>query len=270
MTSTRKKSSWRWRLLALATVGFFIVAGIYFVIIPIQQSKRLEQALIDRFDWANEYTPPMDGLLRPERVEAFIQVREAVQSNCIIFQRLLDDIISLEAIEEDPEMSAHEKTARGLDGFKSMFSAAPMFLEFMDARNSALLEQEMGLGEYFYIYLAAYGPQLARESDSPNADMEEAFISQRSREEFIQILENQLAALASAMRETRHEVLIADLRSQIKALKNGSQSSPWPNGPVGMLRESLSPFGERLGDLYCSGIVKTELLQKNRGLNFKG
>jgi hypothetical protein len=37
-----------------------------------------------------------------------------------------------------------------------------------------------------------------------------------------------------------------------------------------MLGETLAPYQERLEKLYCSGIVKTELLQKNRGLNFKG
>ena len=259
----------KWRFLTIATVVFLLGAGIYFVLIPVQESKRLEQSLVDRFDWPEKYTPPTAGLIPPERVEAFIRVREAVQTNCAIFQGILDDIISLEAVEADQEMSVAEKTSKGLGSFKSMFNAAPAFLEFMDARNIALLEEEMGLGEYLYLYLATYGPQLAREPDSPYAEMEEAYISQRTRHEFALILGNQLTALETSSQRASQQELLADLRTQIERLERPSKSSPWPNGPVGMLGETLAPYREQLEKLYCSGIVKTELLQKNRGLNFQ-
>jgi len=64
-----------WRLLALATVVFFIAAGIYFVIIPVQESKRHEQTLIERFGWADKYTLSINGSIPAHRVEAFIHVR---------------------------------------------------------------------------------------------------------------------------------------------------------------------------------------------------
>jgi len=243
----KRRSGCGWRLLTLATVVFFIVAGIYFVIVPVQKSKRHEQVLIDRFDWAGKYTPLIDGSIPPQRVEGFIRVREAVQTGCAGYQAILDDIISLEKIETDQDMSAGEKTTQGLDRFKSMFSAAPKMLAFMNARNTTLLAEEMGLGEYVYIYLAAYGEQLAKEPDSRFADMEDAYISSRNREEFIHILENQLSAL-----------------------QDGSHASPWPGGPPSKTRDSLAPYRERLAELYCAGIVKIELLQKNRGLNFEG
>ena len=267
MTDKKRK---KWRLLIAATVIFFLVAGIAFVIVPVQKSKRLEQSLNDRFGWPTDYRPAREGNIPPGRVESFIRVREAVQANCRIFQGILDDVISLEAIEADEEMSAGEKTSESLDSFKSMFSAAPAFLEFMDARNSALLENDMGLGEYFYLYLASYGPQLALEKDSPYTDMEEAFISARTRHEFAIILENQLADITAAGQDSTPQELVDDLRSQIDRMKNTPGAAPWPEGPVGKLQESLTPYLERIETLYCSGIVKTELLQKNRGLNFGG
>jgi hypothetical protein len=260
----------KWRILGVATVIFLLVAGIAFVIVPVQKSKRLEQALNDRFGWSTDYQPVMDGTIPPERMEAFIRIREAVQPNCRTFQGILDDIISLEAIEADKEMSAGEKTSESLDSLKSMFSAAPAFLEFMDARNTALLENDMGLGEYIYLYLASYGPQLAREADSQYADMEEAFVSPRTRHEFAIILESQLASIKAAGQESAQHELRGDLRNQIEELGKASGGPPWPEGPVGRLRDSLIPYQERIEDLYCSGIVKTELLQKNRGLNFGG
>jgi hypothetical protein len=140
--------------------------------------------------------------------------------------------------------------------------------EFMEIRNTSLLAEEMGLGEYIYIYLATYGEQLATESASRYSDMEEAYISPRTRDEFVQILGNQLAALEDAGPEASPEGLIADLRAEIEAIEDGSHSSPWPNGPTGKTRESLAPYREQLKDLYCAGIAGLELHQKNRGFSF--
>ena len=265
-TSSRRRG----KLVTLAVVIFFVAAGYHFFIVPIQQSKKLEQALIDQFGWANRYTPPANGYLEPARVEAFMHVREAVQANCVIFQRILDRVIRLERIETDPDLSAGQKASEGFDSLKSMLSAAPTFLEFMDARNQALLAEGMGLGEYMYLYLAAYGPQLANESNSRYAEQEDAFISHRAREEYIQILRNQLDALDLAGPETSHPQLKAALHGEVDRLKDSLENSPWPDGPPLATRESLMPYQPQIDELYCEGMVRVELLQKNRGLSFEG
>ncbi len=267
---SQEKRGRLWPILTVATVVFFLVAGIYFVIAPTRESKRLEKALIERFDYASQYTPPIDGFVPPQRVEKFIRVRQAVQTNCFGYQGVLDDLIGLEAIEANQDMPPAKKVSKGIGGVVNIFSAAPKFLEFMETRNRSLLAEEMGLGEYIYLYLAAYGEQLANESISTYSNMEEAYISPRTREEFVQILGNQLAALESADQENFPLGLIADLRGEIEALKDGSHSSPWPFGPAGKTRESLAPYQEQLAELYCSGIVEIELHQKNRGFNFEG
>jgi hypothetical protein len=257
-----------WPILTLATVVFFLAAGIYFLIAPTRESKRLEQSLIDQYGWANDFTPVIDGSVPPLRVEKFIRVREALQPNCLDYQGILDDVIAIEAIETNQEMSPVEKTSTGVRGFMGIFGALPSMVEFMEVRNTSLLAEEMGLGEYMYIYLAAYGEQLANESVSAYSGMEEAHISSRTLDEFVQILGNQAAALEAAGPEDSPGGSIADLRAEIEAIEDGSHSSPWPNGPIGMTRESLAPYSEQLVDLYCSGIVKIELQQKNRGFSF--
>ena len=261
-----------WRYLTIATIIFFLGAGTWFFIMPIQQSKRLEHSLVDRFDWATRYTPPADGIIQPDRLERFIRVREAVQANCRIFRNIVDNVIRLETLESDPNLSASQKASEVIDSLKSMFSAAPTFLEFMDARNTTLLAEDMGLGEYIYLYLAAYGEQLAQESQGQYADQEEAYLSPRARKEFVQILGNQLAALQAAGQDQDAPslALAADLQAEITALEDGSHSSPWPDGPPGRTGESLTPYRDRLSALYCEGIVRVEILQKNKGLTFEG
>ena len=261
-----------WRYLTIATIIFFLGAGTWFFIVPIQQSKRLEQSLIDRFGWAPQYTPPVDGGIPPDRLERFIRVREAVQANCKTFQTIMDNVIRLETLESDSNLSASEKASEGFDSVKSMFSAPPTFLEFMDARNTALLAEEMGLGEYIYIYLAAYGELLAQESQGRYADQEEAFLSPRARKEYVQILGNQMAALQAADQDQDASslTLIADLQAEMAALGDGSHSSPWPDGPPAETGDSLAHYHDRLSALYCEGIVQVEILQKNKGFNFEG
>lgn len=257
-----------WRYLTIATIVFLLGAGIWSFILPIQQSKELEQNLIDEFDWPTRYTPPANGVIQPDRLDRFIRVRETVQANCKTFQSIMDNVIRLETLESDPNLSASEKTSEGIDSIKSMFSAAPTFLEFMDARNTALLTEEMGLGEYMYIYLAAYGELLAQEAQGRYADQEEAYLTPRARKEYSQILGNQLTALQAADQDTPSLALAADLQAEITALEDGSHSSPWPDGPPGKTRESLKPYRDRLSTLYCDGIVRVETLQKNKGFNF--
>lgn len=258
----------RWRIFVLATIAFFIFAGIWFIAIPVKKSKGLEQSLIDKFGWTYAYTPPAAGFIPAERLERFVRVRKAVQDNCAIFQGILNDILKLETIEADQDMPAGEKASESMESFKSMFSAAPAFLEFMDARNQALLTEEMGLGEYTHIYLAAYGPQLAAESTSKFSGQDEAYISARTRSEYARILGNQVVALEASGEAASEQ--IAGLQTEITVLKDSQASSPWANGPPAVTRESLAPFREKLNELYCDGIVKIELLQKNRGLNFGG
>ena len=261
-----------WRYLTIATIIFFLGAGAWFFMLPIQQSKKLEHSLVDRFDWATRYTPPADGFIQPDRLERFIRVRQAVQANCRTFQNIMDNVIRLETLESDPNLSASQKASEGFDSLKSMFSAAPAFLEFMDARNIALLTEEMGLGEYIYIYLAAYGEQLAQEPQGPYAEQEEAYLSPRARKEYVRILGNQLAALQTAdqQQDASSLALVADLQAEMAALGDGSHSSPWPNGPPARTGESLAPYQQRLSALYCEGIVRVEILQKNKGFSFEG
>lgn len=252
------------------TLSFVALSGFYFLTAGVRDAKRLEQTLIDRFDWAEKYTPSIDGSIAAQRIEAFIRVREALQTVCADYQAILISISDLDKLEDDQDNSATEVASTGMQGFKSAFSAGPKMLEFSGTRNQALLDENMGLGEYMYIYLTSYGKQLANEPDSAFSGMEEAFISDRARKEFIQILTNQLLAIQTSGPQSADPALITDLQAEVEALKDGSHSSPWPNGPVGKTREALAPYQQRLSDLYCSGVVKIELLQKNRGFQLEG
>ena len=257
-------------LLVTLVIVFVIASLFYFMTAGVREAKNIEQTLIDRFGWAEEYTPPADGFIDPQRLEAFIRVREAVQAGCGDYQAVLNSISELDKLESDQESSPSEVASTGMQGFKSAFSAGPKMVKFSTTRNKALLDAEMGLGEYLYIYLTVYHEQLANEGESAYSGMEEAYISERARKEFVQILTNQLLALQTSETPATLPDLEPALRAEIDALENGTHLVPWPNGPAGRSLESLAPLREKLTGLYCSGIVKIELLQKNRGFDLDG
>ncbi|MGA9575316.1 MAG: hypothetical protein WBS20_15355 [Lysobacterales bacterium] len=263
--SNGKRISRGWLLVGL-TVVFVIGSGAYFLTAGIRDTKKLEQTLIDRFGLAYTYTPSPDGSIAPERTEAFIRVRNALQSACTSYQAVLAGIGGLDKLESDQELSAGKSAKTGLKGFKSVFSIGPEMVAFVGRRNQALLDENMGLGEYLYIYLTSYAEQLAAEPASAEPGMEEAYVSDRAREEYARILANQLLALETAGPAD----LAVNLRMELSALKDSLQTSPWPVVPAGKARESLAPYQEQLAGLYCSGIVRTELLQKNRGFQLDG
>ena len=257
-------------LIIALVISFVIASGFYFLTTGIRDAKHIEQTLIDRFGRAEEFIPAPDGSIDPRRIEAFIRVREAVQADCADYQAVMVSINRLDELESNQEDSASEAASTGLQGLKSAFSAGPKMVKFSTTRNQALLGEEMGLGEYLYIYLTAYGEQLDRESASEFSNTEEAYVSKRARKEYTQILSNQLLALENGGLQSSYPGLAATLRAEIEALNNGSHISPWPKGPADAARASLTPYLQHLSNLYCSGIVKIELLQKNRGFQLEG
>ena len=255
-----------WKFVTIAAVVFFVGAGVYYLLDSTSDSKRLEQNLIDQYGYADSYVPTADGRIAADRIERFIRVRQAVQASCADYREVLDGVLGLASIETEPGISGREAASRGIKGFKSIMHVGPIMLRFMDARNRALLAEEMGIGEYMYLYIAAYGPQIADAPSSPYVDMEEAYISERARLEFTGILNNQLSRPDIALDDPSRTLI----EQEIKVLEEGTRSSPWPDGPPSPTRDSLTSYETEISSLHCEGIVAIELLQKNRGFNLGG
>jgi hypothetical protein len=257
----------------LITVAVVLVLGatvIFFAGAPIRKAKQREQSLNDSFGWAETYTPAANGSIPPERVEAFLRIREAVIGHCSGFREILEEITEVDEIENDKEIHAGERASKSIRSLGRMLTLVQKYLAIVETRNEALLSEQMGLGEYIYIYLTAYSEQLAHEADSRFYRMKEAYVSDRTLDEFVSILENQVEAAENLKPGAVSANDLSEIRAEIKALGNGSQHSPWPDGPPAASKSSLAPYRDQLVDLYCPGIVKVELLQKNRGFQFEG
>jgi hypothetical protein len=175
----------------------------------------------------------------------------------------------LDSLEQDENVPKATAAREGISALKRLVGFGPAFLRFMETRNRTLLEQEMGLGEYMYIYVLAYTEQLQHADETMFAGVEQAYVGSRARTELIQILRNQLDLLMSGDVGPADSDLVADLRVQITRLGDGRQILPWEDRLPPAVTASLEPYAEPLAQLYCLGIAKIELMQKNKGLNLK-
>jgi hypothetical protein len=239
------------------------------IYLPIWEIKRTEQTLNDRYGEAVAFVPTPNGSVPPERVEAFLRVRKEVFNHCSEFQGRISEIVRLESLEQDERVPKAVVAWNGINGFKKMLGFGPAFLSFMETRNRALMKEQMGLGEYFYIYVLAYIEQLRHANNTMLAEFEHAYVGPRARKELIQILNNQLESLTPGTDRPADKDLVVSLRDQIARLSDGQQSLPWEDGLPPAIAASLEPYAKPLALLYCEGIAKVELMQKNKGFNIK-
>jgi hypothetical protein len=224
---------------------------------PVREAKQVEESINLRFGETTAYTPPADGSVEPDRLEAFLHVRKALIEPCANYR---ENRARLERFDQRKEAGVLS-TGDHWHALKGALRLGPRFLDFVRARNAALLEVEMGLGEYSYIFAVAYAEQLAEMAENNDRT---TVIKPRVRRELTQILRNQLAALEASEPDMQGGELAAELRGELVALENGSHILPWQSGLPDTTKASLAPFAERLNDLYCAEALKFELAQKNK------
>ena len=71
-----------------------------------------------------------------------------------------EGLAAMERIDSKEDPDLEEVAAVMSESMKSVFGMGATMGEFYLARNSSLLEAEMSLGEYTYIYTLAYGPMI--------------------------------------------------------------------------------------------------------------
>jgi hypothetical protein len=152
------------------------------------------------------------------------------------------------------------------------FGLVPQLAEFMKFRNQALLDAEMGMGEYFYIYAIAYfswleklpedGPDFEVMGDEDRGgrwgemDIEEMredrrdVMIRRLHRSILPMLQNQLDKLvASGVSENLSEWK-GLLEAEIQALEENRFRLPWEKGIPDAIKKSLEPYRERLDQSY--------------------
>jgi hypothetical protein len=277
-------------LLIIIVIG----VGYLFVRDTVQDFKETEtsmEILEDAFGDVRDFCPDTDGRIRPDRLEAFLAVRDSIiwirdeieQS----LGNITDDVHSVE--EEDRPFW------RVLGIIRKGVGAIPKLAEYYTARNYALLDEGMGLGEYYYIYAVGYyswlgklpedGPEFQmmgddggytryrweEDEEGETRDWQSDDVREQRRYRIIRIvnrmvlamLRNQLEKLEEQGAERYSRSWRGDLEAEIEALRNDRDRLPWKDGLPEVIQASFRPYRDRLEASYNALINPLEIMPNN-------
>jgi len=263
-------------LLAFAGVGgYFFVKNI---VEGFEETEAIADDLTERYGGIKDFCPDPGGAIGPERVEAFLSVRNSMEP---AKEKLESSIIILS--DEERESQFKEEPSPGvLTKIKTGFGIIPLIAEFYTSRNQALLDAEMGLGEYYFIYVVSYYSWLGKspgdgleynlvdEDDEKrgvywrrrrNEDLEDRQddVLKQLHRQILPMLKNQLAKLTridvSPIRDPWRETLAAE----IEAMEADRLRLLWQDGLPDVLEASLKPFRARLEVTYSKVLNALEM-----------
>lgn len=226
-----------------------------------------QEMLEERLGKVDEYVPAGSGLVRPSRVEIFVRVRDQVDIPC----RTLLGVFSM-GYGPDTYM-INEKTDAAMRLTLRSMMLKPLG-NYLTLRNQALLEENMSLGEYLYIYSLAYFSWLKYSpEDGPYIDQllkrqkplflgDDIFAAATVRRRYhrfvLSTAKRQLASLSPSDR------LYRAVRSEVSKLEVDPKRVLWQDGLPANMEESFKPFRRRLVYHYSEATNCFELAPRDR------
>ena len=291
VTSKRSSTASKWLIgcgigcgVVILLLAFAGVGGYFFVknrVSGFEETEAIVDALTERYGEIKDFCPDPGGAIGSERVEAFLSVRNSIEP---VKEKLENSIIIL-SDEKRASQFKEEPSPGVLTKIKTGFGIIPLIAEFYTRRNQALLDAEMGLGEYYFIYVVSYYSWLGkspgdgleyslvdrdeekrgvywRRRRSENLDDRQNDVLKQLHRQILPMLKNQLAKLTrndvSPIRDSWLEMLVAE----IEAMEADRFRLLWQDGLPDVLEASLKPFRGRLEVSYSKVLNALETALK--------
>ena len=248
-------------LLVLAVAVPIVLSVV--IMLPLNRAIDARAELEDHFGTQDAFVPPATGAPSPDRIEAFLRVRQALATACDDFSNAEREVARLEGFDGQDEVSKIAVMKQAMSTTKTMMGMGPLIGHFYEVRNQALVDQDMGLGEYTYIYVLAYNDEIV----SPTEKLElfgPGATNQRVRQAIQSMLGNQLELLRleGGPAETMAAVAI-----EVQAMEQDPKRIPWQDGLPSEITASLLPYRSELDRLFCGSTPPLELMiNEKRGL----
>ncbi len=233
---------------------------------PFKQAVQTRHLLDNQFGNQAEFVPSWDGSVAPERMDAFLAVRQKLMLTCDDFSAVDEQFDRLDEMGEDAPIG--ELLSELFGTTQVVFGMGTQMGKFFETRNQALLNVGMGRGEYTYLYGLAYLEQL-RPTSKP--EEEESRVSkhpnERVREALRQMLVIQLSVVedqVSVSRNGRLPELEGLLREEIQKLKEDSLRIPWQDALPSWIAASFLPYRTQLDELFCESTLPFEFTQNRQ------
>jgi len=246
-------------VLAGAVLVGFGAFHLFRMIKGLDDSIAAAQEQDERFGPPASFVPRPDGAIPGERMEAFLEVRDALAAPRAALVETFERMPP-KRDEEIEAMAFSEKVAFILGFGRAAMGLGPEVGRFFSDRDRAMLDAGIGRGEYAYIYTVACYSWLGHDpTDAPRTDprhesegrsdefgVQARRVMSRVRLDLIQNLRNQLASLPESSPATWR----ATLEAEIDAMERDETRSPWQGAIPEAIAESLAPYRERLEASY--------------------
>jgi len=230
----------------VVSIMLMIGCGVSFMR-PFKDAVGVREELEAEYGTQEDYRPSIDGVIAPDRIEAFLGVREALRGECEVIGEIFGYFEKME--EMDETSSGGEKVSMVLGAARHVFQMPRAIGGYAGVRNTALLEQGMGLGEYTFIYVLSYYSMLQKDVIAEDLKINDENTSDRVRRTLREMLRHQLEDLRAAGSDPDFEIT---LRDEIIRLDENDNALPWQNGLPPATLASIEPFRTRIDTLWCA------------------
>ena len=122
----------------------------------------VREELDARYGALDAFQIPGAGGLPAERMTRFLAVRRVLQPRCQQVTEMLRPFRGVEAESRSANPDEGTIFRNGLRAIRQVPRIGLAFGDYVEARNRSLLEQQMGLGEYSFIFVVGYVSYLAQ------------------------------------------------------------------------------------------------------------
>lgn len=261
-------------LLAVLAVGSCVggLSWLRGITAPLETAVETRRELEEAQGAPSDYRPPADGRIPADRWETFLAIREATDGERRRLGEALDALdLSEEELRELEEKGSWTAFGRALGLIRHSLSLAPRMGAFYEARNAAMLERGMGMGEYTWLHVLAFrsGPPpeapagAEGETDDAGLGIGGDALGRPARG---RVHRHLVAILEHLEREAREPEWKAEVAAELAELRGDRSRRLWPDGLPERLEEELAPRRGRIRATEIPGIEGLELtLQRKTG-----
>ncbi len=205
-----------------------------------------------RYGSYDGYHVPADGRLPADRMQRFLAVRRAVSIHCAEVTDIAGRFASVGAWAKGPDPAKGQLFLRIGRALRRAPSVGLVFGRYVRSRSQGLLEQEMGLGEYSWIYVASYlGLGLA---ERPVPVLQRSTTYNPFEDRVYPAIRRAIARHVEASRATSGPWV-----EELARLKESPSRVPFHGNLPSELAASIEPFRAALAATACPAAAELDL-----------
>jgi len=214
-----------------------------------------KKEMVERFGDREDFVPPLDGSLNPDRVDLFIALREELKDKRDGLAAEASDIIQEVQARKDSDRGHLRKFLDKINSAKRGFTVLKNGFAYVKLRTRTLLDADMSEGEYIYLYgLTAFAwvrwdpvEQIGEEAleEYEMGDVAEQFWNEY-RKIFVKQLKNQRRGLRNLdARTARQDSVLQSLQDVLDEAMDNRHAYPFEEQLPEEWLQILSPYRER-------------------------